>query len=289
MWDRIVGDLALAEQDWKIIGTLVMALLAFILRQAVLRIMNRRITGVRERIMWRQTINFITLGTVILLLFLMWFTWIHSFITLLSVVAAALTIVSKEAILNFVAYWIIIWRALFKVGDRVFINGATGDILEMGPLYLTLAEVGNGVHPDDPTGQIVKIPNSDVLSKHVRNFSRGRGFCWRQIQLEVPLDKQWERARDNLAAILASHSVKPSEREMSEIRARNEELMFPSLESSVHIAVEKDKVRLTGRYLGKINQQGAVESRIWEQVLREVVTLKDPREKEEKEGKGENT
>ena len=61
------------------------------------------------------------------------FIWLESLgpiITALTLLATALTLVAKELILNFIGSFVIFWRELFTIGDRVRVGDVSGDVID---------------------------------------------------------------------------------------------------------------------------------------------------------------
>src|SRR5207248_13940 len=61
--------------------------------------------------------------------------------------------------------WIyILVRAPYRVGDRIRIGNATGDVIDVSYLDTTLWEFGGEfLSTDHPSGRVIKFPNSGVL------------------------------------------------------------------------------------------------------------------------------
>jgi small-conductance mechanosensitive channel len=73
---------------------------------------------------------------------------------------------------SFIAWIYILVRQPFRVGDRIQIREATGDVIDVGYLDTTLWEFGgqylSGVHP---SGRLIKFPNEKVLDEIIYNYS----------------------------------------------------------------------------------------------------------------------
>jgi len=62
----------------------------------------------------------------------------------------------------------------YGVGDRVRIDDAKGDVIGVDFLVTTLWEInGELVTTNQPSGRVVTVPNSVVLSSNVVNFGGG--------------------------------------------------------------------------------------------------------------------
>jgi small-conductance mechanosensitive channel len=237
------------------------------LRTLAMRIINKRIADIRNRYIWRQTISYIILALGILLVIRLWFEWFQSILTVLSLIAAALTIVAKELILNFLAYGIIIWRGLFTVGDRIQIGDHAGDVTEIGPSYFSLAEIGHWISTDEPTGRSVKVPNSTILTQPVANYARGMSLIWNEITISLTASSDWRQAKSLLITIGQKRGYTVTEEEQHALRTSTEEIMFTRTDPDVHCRIEEEKLTLTLRYLCKFHQRHTTEQQIWDDIL----------------------
>ena len=69
---------------------------------------------------------------------------------------------SAGALSNVVAGLVLTYMRAYKIGDRVKIGEATGDVVEKSLLVTRIKTIKN---------EIVSIPNSTVMSSHTTNFS----------------------------------------------------------------------------------------------------------------------
>ena len=73
---------------------------------------------------------------------------------------------------SFIAWIFILVRQPFRVGDRIKIDDATGDVIDVGYLDTTLWEFGGQyLSTDHPSGRVIRFPNEKVLNSIVYNYS----------------------------------------------------------------------------------------------------------------------
>jgi small-conductance mechanosensitive channel len=179
-----------------------------------------------------------------------WFEGLGPVFTALTIVAAALTIVAKEVILNFLGSFVIFWRELFAIGDRVEVGDNAGDVIDKGILYFTLLETGRGGSTGHSTGRLVKVPNACVLTLPVTNATRGSGYVWNELRLTLTPASDWQQARaillEEAEAYRASQSM-DLERIKRNFERRS--VHFRELHPRVYVAVASGGIRLTLRSL----------------------------------------
>jgi small-conductance mechanosensitive channel len=88
---------------------------------------------------------------------------------------------------SFVAWIYILVRQPYRVGDRIKIEDATGDVIDVGYLDTTLWEFGGQyLSTDHPSGRIIKFPNEKVLDSIVYNYSWPLfPYIWNEVKFYV--------------------------------------------------------------------------------------------------------
>jgi small-conductance mechanosensitive channel len=88
---------------------------------------------------------------------------------------------------SFIAWIYILVRQPFRVGDRIKIGDATGDVIDVGYLDTTLWEFGGQyISGDHPSGRLIKFPNEKVLDEIVYNYSWPLfPYIWNEIKFQI--------------------------------------------------------------------------------------------------------
>ena len=95
---------------------------------------------------------------------------------------------------SFIAWIYILVRQPFRVGDRIQIGEATGDVIDVGYLDTTLWEFGGKyLSGDHPSGRLIKFPNEKVLDEIVYNYSWPLfPYVWNEIRFYVAFNADLE-------------------------------------------------------------------------------------------------
>ena len=95
---------------------------------------------------------------------------------------------------SFIAWIYILVRQPYRVGDRIKIGDATGDVIDVGYLDTTLWEFGGQyISGDHPSGRIIKFPNEKVLDEIVYNYSWPLfPYIWNEIRFQVAYNADLE-------------------------------------------------------------------------------------------------
>lgn len=118
------------------------------------------------------------------------FRKIYPLLVSLGVVSLVLGFALQTPLTSFFGWIYILARGPFRVGDRIRIGEALGDVIELGYLDTTLWEVrGPHLSTNHPSGRIIRIPNSVVLQQPVYNYSWPLfPYIWSELKLPVAYD-----------------------------------------------------------------------------------------------------
>lgn len=254
--ELVTGILADASHNWQLKALLsgVVLAAALLLKWLTVRIIRRRIQDPTVRLVWTQIAN----GTIILILIIVlswaWMEGVGSILALLTLVAAAMTIVHKELILNFSSWSIIAWRGLFQLGDFVEVGPNIGKVIDLGPMYFTLSESTSLDTGMRPTGRTIRVPNGQVLTNAVVNYS-DQGMRWVDLAFPVAADADWEKGRQIIDEVIQEESAA-----LDVDRSDAEDL-------TVTIQLKESKVVLTAHYPTKPGQRLASQTRVTRKIL----------------------
>jgi small-conductance mechanosensitive channel len=111
----------------------------------------------------------------------------YAALTALGVGSLVIGLAVQTPMKSFVAWIYILVRQPYRVGDRIKIDDATGDVIDVGYLDTTLWEFGGQyLSTDHPSGRIIKFPNEKVLNSIVYNYSWPLfPYIWNEIKFHV--------------------------------------------------------------------------------------------------------
>jgi small-conductance mechanosensitive channel len=88
---------------------------------------------------------------------------------------------------SFIGWIYILVRRPYRVGDRIKIGDATGDVIDVSYIDTTLWEFGGSfLSTDHPSGRVIKFPNAKVLDSIVYNYSWPLfPYVWNEIKFQI--------------------------------------------------------------------------------------------------------
>ena len=124
----------------------------------------------------------------------------------LGVISIIVGLAVQTPMTSFIGWLYILVRAPYRVGDRIQIGQATGDVIEVSYLDTTLWEFGGKyLSSDHPSGRLIKFPNSNVLNTAVYNYSWPLfPYIWNEIKLQVGYESDLEFIAETMLEVAES-------------------------------------------------------------------------------------
>lgn len=139
-------------------------------------------------------------------LFVNWYTAVVS----LGLISLVLGFALQTPISSFIGWIYILTRAPYRVGDRIKIDDARGDVIDVGYLDTTLWEFrGDYLSTDHPTGRIIKFPNTKVFSSPVYNLWKRFGNIAKSWQKRPSTTSRSRKSQSSTSARVKTPGSKP--------------------------------------------------------------------------------
>lgn len=207
---------------------------------------------------------------VLSILFANWYTAVVS----LGIISVVVGLAVQTPFASFLGWIYILVRAPYRVGDRIKIGSATGDVIDVSYLDTTLWEFGGDfLSTDHPTGRVIKFPNSSVLSQAVYNYSWPLfPYIWNEITFSIAYNsdlKFVEQVMTEIAEEEIGQSMRERVRTYREILAQTpvNELEVREHPAMVFRVNRNTWIDATVRYLVQPREAGRVKTRLIKKML----------------------
>jgi small-conductance mechanosensitive channel len=259
------------DVQFKIITSVAIIFLVGILRFILLRLFVSKLSDLNQRYQWRKISLYIAVFIIVLFLLSTWLGFIGSVGTFLGLVSAGIAIALKDPLVNIVAWFFILVRQPFKVGDRVQIGNFSGDVIDIRIFQFSLIEIGNWVDADQSTGRVIHVPNGIVFTQPQFNYTAGFDHIWHEIPMLVTFESNWKKAKNILTEIVNKHSMHISKDAEAQIKAAAKKylIFYTKLTPIVYTTIKDSGVLLTMRFLCEPRKRRGTEELILEDVLNE--------------------
>jgi len=239
------------------------------LRRALLGLVRKRIDDAAVQYRWTKNTRYGALVLALLALVLVWSAAINSLGTFLGLLSAGLAIALKDLVADFAGWVFIVARRPFDLGDRIQIGPHRGDVVDRGIFQFAMMEIGNWVEADQSTGRVIHVPNAQVFTEPLANYTAGFPYLWNELPVLVTFESDWKRAKQLLSA-LATELTTGVVAEAQGPRAHADRRLLINrgrLTPAVYTSVEEAGVLLTIRYLCRPRQRRGTAEVFWERIL----------------------
>jgi small-conductance mechanosensitive channel len=188
---------------------------------------------------------------------------------ILGLAGAGLTVASKDVIMAFFGWFLLMGRNGIRVGDWVEIEGVGGEVIEIGLLKTVLLETGNWTDAGHPTGRQVSFVNSFAIEGHYFNFSTSGQWMWDELQLTISADQDPYAVIDKLQKLVAEDTkanVLKAEEEWQHTATRYHVQGF-SAEPAISVRPTGSGVEVRVRYITRAYERHETRKRLYEAIV----------------------
>jgi len=152
------------ELQLKILESGLVIIIIVLLRILISKLIIGKVTDIKVRYQWQKISLYLSVFLIIVFLINIWLKIFGSMATFFGLISAGIAIALKDPLVNMVAWFFIIIRQPFKVGDRVTVGETEGDVIDVNIRSTTVRSLSN---------ISIIVPNSEFISGRVTNWSHG--------------------------------------------------------------------------------------------------------------------
>lgn len=253
----------------KILHSAIILLAAYISNIFIESLINKQIHEIKERYTARKAISTIisilTFGAILAV----WFQETTTLVVAYGILSAGVAIALQDLLKNIAGGIIIVLMGVAKAGDRIQVEKEIGDVLDINILYTTIMEIQEWVDGDQYSGRIIQIPNSFVLNKPVKNYTKDFSFIWDEIHLMLTYSSNWKKAREIVIKI--AHEITSP----FEMLAKNELVKMGGkyfiepgdVEEKIYIKITDNWIDLRLRYVVNPHKRQLIRHLLNEKIL----------------------
>lgn len=251
---------------------IIFSLVAVVIVLVVKRLLLAMVRPTEEDIKFRFVIeNGLSIASSITIILAMVFIWLDGFkplFTVLGLIAAGLTISSKEIVMSFLGFFALVTRDHFGIGDRVCVAGNIwGDVTGKGILFFTVLEISQDIQGQS-TGRLIRVPNMVVFTHPVINATKGFDAVWHEIPIRVTPDSDWRELK-TIMRHAADDWLESSHLDLDKLQRKMQraQVTFRVRRPGVYVSVGNGTINVTVRYLCPARQRRDSAHAITEQIL----------------------
>jgi small-conductance mechanosensitive channel len=260
--------------DGDLTGRLVLTVLLlgalFIVRSLVLRTVRSRVEGGSGYFRTKKWVAYVATAVAVIGLVQIWFGGGGGLTTYLGILSAGIAIALANVLENLAGWVFIVTRRPFRVGDRVEVEGRSGDVVDIRAFRFSMLEIGNWVDADQSTGRLIHVPNGKVFSTPVSNYTEGFPYIWDELSVLVTFESDWKAAERIVAGALSDHAPDSADPQIvNSIRQAGEQYLirYQHLTPTTYVSVKPSGVMISGRYLVGVRTRRSVKDALWRSIL----------------------
>ncbi len=261
----------------KAIYSVVILLIAYILNIFIENIIKREIKVSKERYSIRKAvstfISILTFGAILAV----WFQETTTFVLAFGLLSAGVAIALQDLLRNVAGGLIIFVTHPFRAGDRIQVENDLGDVIDIKIFYTTLMEIREWVDGDQYSGRIFQIPNSFILNKTVKNYTRDFSFIWDEITIMLTYESNYKKAQEIIKRIAHEITEPYEEKAKTELVKMEEKYLIAQadVEEDIFTKITDNWIDLHLRYVVDPRKRRLVRHALSERILEELLHEKD--------------
>ncbi len=189
--------------------------------------------------------------------------------TILGLATAALTIALQDYIIAFLGWFVLMGKDGIHVGDRVEINGVSGEVTEIGLMTTTLIETGGLADQGLPTGRRISFMNGFAIRGQFFNFSTTGQWMWDEITVSLPATADIHRVMEEVQKTVVEETKENSHLAEQEWKraVRDEGLARFGAEPVVNLRPSGSGIDLQIRYVTPAFERFESRNRMYRRVV----------------------
>lgn len=261
----------------KAMYSVVILLIAYILNIFIDNIIKREIKESKERYSIRKAvstvISILTFGAILAV----WFQETTTLVLAFGLLSAGIAIALQDLLRNVAGGLIIFTTNPFRAGDRIQVENDMGDVIDIKIFYTTLMEIREWVDGDQYSGRIFQIPNSFILNKTVKNYTRDFSFIWDEITIMLTYESNYKKAQEIIKRIAHEITEPYEEKAKTELVTMGEKYLIAQadVEEDIYTKITDNWIDLRLRYVVDPRKRRLVRHALSEMILEELLPEND--------------
>lgn len=271
MFSNFLEDLTGINQEY--IFLVILSILSVIVIRLILMCLKRMLKSSNGRtgyLIYQKCRLALTILNIIVI-FILWDSYLDNIITVISFISAALTLALREIIFNFFAGIYIKIKKPFTVDERIEFQEIKGDVVAINTFDFEVLEIGDYINGEQSTGKVINVPNSVALTHPIKNYGKNFKYIWNEITIKTSLDVDSDEVKEILYEVINSNQVvrripEKMRKNMANI-GLEQRIYFNKIEPIIYMKVVDSHIEFYIRYLIHPKKNRFVEDDVWSKIL----------------------
>ena len=246
-----------------IIALIIVALFNFILvytKRSLLQRAKTRIQVSNIKILAR----IVNIGAVVMVFAFAFLSYIRSWTgisVLLGLITAALGFALQRPITGVAAWFMVVFKRPFRIGDRITIGNITGDVYDISLAHLYIDEVGGDLETQQHSGRNVLVPNYRLFEENIINHTLMHDYILCEVAAGITYESNIDKA------------VKLIEKAAKELAGKYGKEIKKDV--SVRLSFEDSYIKMRVMFFAPVQQSSKIKSDITKRIYDIVMKEKD--------------
>jgi small-conductance mechanosensitive channel len=251
---------------------LALAIIYFLFKLVFDEAIGKKIADSKARYHLKKAISIIHILVTVIVIITLWVENPQALLVAYGIIAAGLAVSLQDVFKNLAGGLTIFLTGIYGVGDRVEINSKYGDVIDTGIFYTTLLELREWVSGDQSTGRLVMVPNGNVLSSNVVNYTKDNNFIWDEINIPITYDSDWREAVTKILDIVRKETEDVTGEAGKEIPKIEKKYYLPkrAIEPAIFLTMTDNWITFNVRYLTEVRGRRALHNKLTQILLDEI-------------------
>lgn len=233
------------------------------------------IKGIKEskiRYSFKKMVSFIYIFVFLTALITIWVENLEVIAIAYGLIAAGIAISLQDFFKNIAGGIILFMSRIYSIGDRIEIESKSGDVIDIGILYTTIMETREWVSGDQATGRLSIIPNGQVISKTINNYTKDHRFLWDEITIPITYGSDWREAHTKILNIVKKETKDITDQAEKEITKLEEKyyLSKRSVEPMIYLTLTDNWITYHIRYITHVRERRSLRNKLSQMILDEI-------------------
>jgi len=251
---------------------LVLVIIYFIFSIVLEEIIIKKIKESKTRYSFKRTISILELVVLAIIIITIWVENVEALVVSYGLIGAGVAIALQDFFKNFVGGIVVFLTGIYRVGDRIEMDSNYGDVMDIGILYTTLMETREWVSGEQATGRLKIIPNGQVLSKIINNYTKDHDFIWDEMSIPITYDSDSNEAINRILSIVKNETKEITIQAEKEIAKIGEKYYLPKrdVEPAIYLTLTDNWIAFNIRYVTKVRERRFLRNKLSRMILDEI-------------------
>lgn len=236
----------------------------------------RTIKDKKTKYSFAKVISVLYIAVFVIVLITIWVENPQDITVAYGLAGAGIAIALQDLFKNIAGGVILFLTGIYRVGDRIEVNGKAGDVMDIGILYTTVLEIKDWVSGDQATGRLITMPNGQVLSSSINNYTKDHNFIWDELHIPISYANDWKLAHDSILEIVREQTKETVEQANKEIAGLEEKYYLDNrtAEPAIYLTSTDNWISFNIRYPTEVRNRRFLRDKITRLVLEELAKKK---------------